>query len=99
MLYLLRHLLSILVLPFTVTIVVPCLLLRGDLSRELAQREPLIRLLALLAGAASLLIGLILFTATVTDFARRGRGTLAPWDPPPVPGRPRYLSLCSQPND
>lgn len=84
MLYLLRHLLSILVLPFTVTIVVPLWLLRDDLSSNLTQRGAAIRLLALLAGGASLLIGLTLFTATVIHFARRGRGTLAPWDPPRV---------------
>jgi len=84
MFYLLRHLLSILVLPFTVTVVVPLLLLRNNASRDLAPEGAIIRLLVLVAGAASLLIGLTLFTATVMDFARRGRGTLAPWDPPRV---------------
>jgi len=83
MLYLLRHLLSILVLPFTVTVVVPLLLLRDDVSADFV-RGAAVRFLALLAGGASLLIGLTLFTATVIHFVRRGRGTLAPWDPPRV---------------
>jgi protein-S-isoprenylcysteine O-methyltransferase Ste14 len=34
------------------------------------------------AGAAALAIGVILFIATLAHFARTGRGTLAPWDPP-----------------
>lgn len=84
MLYLLRHLLSILVLPFTVTVIVPLWLLRNDVSRDVAPQGPWVRLLVLGAGAAALLIGLTLFISTLTHFARTGRGTLAPWDPPRV---------------
>jgi protein-S-isoprenylcysteine O-methyltransferase Ste14 len=84
MLYFLRHLLSILVLPFTVTVIVPLWLLRNDVSRDLAQQDDGVRLLVLAAGAAALLIGLTLFISTVAHFARTGRGTLAPWDPPRV---------------
>jgi len=40
--------------------------------------------LVLAAGAAALAVGLTLFIATVRHFARTGRGTLAPWDPPRV---------------
>jgi protein-S-isoprenylcysteine O-methyltransferase Ste14 len=84
MLYLLRHLLSILILPFTVTVIVPLWLLRDDISQDLAPQGPWVRLLVMTAGAAALLIGLTLFVSTVTHFVRTGRGTLAPWDPPRV---------------
>ncbi len=84
MLYLLRHLLSILVLPFTVTVIVPLWLLRNDLSRDLTPQGAMIRLLVLAAGGAAFLIGLILLISTVAQFAATGRGTLAPWDPPRV---------------
>ena len=84
MVYLLRHLLSILILPFTVTVIVPLWLLRNDVSRDLAPQGPWVRLLVLVAGAAALLIGLTLFISTLMRFARTGKGTLAPWDPPRV---------------
>jgi protein-S-isoprenylcysteine O-methyltransferase Ste14 len=82
MLYLLRHLLSVLALPFTVTVIVPLLLLRNDVARVLPREKGGMGMLLSLAGAAALLIGLTLFISTVTHFARTGRGTLAPWDPP-----------------
>ena len=34
------------------------------------------------AGALLFLPGLLIFASTVRDFFVRGRGTLAPWDPP-----------------
>jgi len=83
-LYLLRHLLSILVLPFTVTVIVPLWLLRNDLSRDLVPQGAAVRSLVLVAGCAALLIGLILVIFTGAHFAGTGRGTLAPWDPPRV---------------
>jgi protein-S-isoprenylcysteine O-methyltransferase Ste14 len=82
MLYLLRHLLSILILPFTVTVIVPLWLLRNDVSRNSAPQVPAARLLVLVAGAVALMIGLTLFISTLLHFARSGKGTLAPWDPP-----------------
>ena len=84
MIYLLRHLLSILVLPVTVTVLVPLWLLRNDVSRAFAPQPTWVRVLVLAAGAAALLIGLILFISTLMHFARTGKGTLAPWDPPRV---------------
>ena len=68
-----RHLLAIVVLPGTVTLVVPALLL-DDV--ELAP-WPLVAL-----GALLLAIGVGMFVWTVSLFAGIGRGTLAPWDPP-----------------
>ena len=82
--YFFRHLLSVLLLPFTVTVIVPLWLLRNDVSQNLAPKTPEIRLLVLGTGAAALLIGLTLFISTLVHFARTGRGTLAPWDPPRV---------------
>ncbi len=73
---LLRHLLSILLLPFLVVVVVPYWLRQTFPVSETAT-SPLARLLgvALLAG------GLGLFAWCVSLFARVGQGTLAPWDP------------------
>lgn len=84
MLYLLRHVLSILLLPFMVTVVLPLWLLRNDVSRDLAPKPAEVRLLVLATGIAALAIGLTLFVSTLVHFARTGRGTLAPWDPPRV---------------
>jgi hypothetical protein len=79
---LLRHLASILLLPFVVAVVVPRWILTsrvGDDSRwptgsnlETAGRA---------VGILVLLAGLALFAWCVALFARVGRGTLAPWDP------------------
>jgi len=68
----LRHLAAIVLLPGTVTVVVPALLLSdADLARW-----PLAVL-----GAALIAAGLGMIAWTVSLFARVGRGTLAPWDP------------------
>ena len=69
-----RHLRAIGLLPVTVTIVVPGLILWRT-GVELAP-WPLATLGAVLIG-----IGLALVTWTVSLFARIGEGTLAPWDP------------------
>lgn len=75
----LRHLLSILVLPATVTVVVPYLIL----ADRPAPAVPLgLRLAAALVGVCLLAAGLLLAGVTIRQFARIGRGTLAPWDPP-----------------
>jgi protein-S-isoprenylcysteine O-methyltransferase Ste14 len=79
--YALRQILSILALPFVVTIVVPLWTLRrrgGVPSLSADPRDVAIELL----GAAVLALGLWLFGYSLLHFWRRGRGTLAPWDPP-----------------
>jgi protein-S-isoprenylcysteine O-methyltransferase Ste14 len=82
MLIALRHLLAILILPFMVVVVVPYALLGGfaavDSRWGLAPLAGLPRVL----GAALAVLGLALFAWCVSLFARVGRGTLAPWDPP-----------------
>jgi protein-S-isoprenylcysteine O-methyltransferase Ste14 len=71
---------AILPLPFVATVVVPVLILAGggeDWGWPGAGRAA-----AMVAGLALIALGVSLFVATVRLFATRGRGTLAPWDPP-----------------
>ncbi len=68
-----RHARAIALLPGTVTIVVPAVLL----SREGWDIEPL----GALVGVPLVCAGFALWLWTVRLFARVGRGTLAPWDP------------------
>jgi protein-S-isoprenylcysteine O-methyltransferase Ste14 len=78
---LLRHLLSIAILPFTVTILVPIWIARANgIGLSLAGSAG--GLLLQLAGVAALGLGLVSFTASLRRFATEGEGTLAPWDPP-----------------
>jgi protein-S-isoprenylcysteine O-methyltransferase Ste14 len=72
---LLRHILSILLLPATVTLFVPYLILS---SRPL----PPLSVAAVILGAGAIGCGLALVVVTIRFFATLGRGTLAPWDPP-----------------
>jgi protein-S-isoprenylcysteine O-methyltransferase Ste14 len=69
-----RHLRAIGLLPVTVTVVVPGLVLWRS-GADLAAR-PLAAV-----GVALIALGLLLVTWTVALFARIGMGTLAPWDP------------------
>jgi protein-S-isoprenylcysteine O-methyltransferase Ste14 len=82
--YLLRHLLSILILPFTATVIVPLWLLRSDVAPDFVPQSTGLRWVMLSGAAAALLVGLTLFISTLRGFAGTGRGTLAPWDPPRV---------------
>lgn len=79
MLTLLRHLLSILLLPFVVTVVVPRWLLGMNAWRW--GGAPAVEAISRGAGALVLATGFALFLWCVLLFARVGRGTLAPWDP------------------
>ncbi|MFL5450235.1 MAG: methyltransferase family protein [Gemmatimonadales bacterium] len=78
---LLRHLLSVLLLPFVVVVVVPYALLDGAVGHlELNTASPCL-VLRMIIGAALLLGGFGFFAWCVRLFASIGRGTLAPWDP------------------
>jgi len=76
-----RHLLAIALLPFTVAVIVPVWIARrygivptvGHSPGEIAVQ---------LAGVVVLGVGLALFIGSVRRFATEGKGTLAPWDPP-----------------
>lgn len=79
MLTILRHSLSILLLPFMVVVVVPYGLLdAGDTLWS--SGSPLVWL-PRLAGIVLFAAGFIFFGWCVMLFARVGQGTLAPWDP------------------
>jgi protein-S-isoprenylcysteine O-methyltransferase Ste14 len=69
-----RHARAIALLPGTVTVVVPALVL-------LLGEGPRVGWLSALAGCALIAAGLALWAWTVRLFARIGKGTLAPWDP------------------
>lgn len=77
----LRHLLSFLALPFVVAVVVPIYVAR---RYHVTPSWPATAatLAACAIEALVFLAGLALFIASLYEFATRGRGTLAPWDPP-----------------
>jgi protein-S-isoprenylcysteine O-methyltransferase Ste14 len=77
----LRHLFSILILPFMVVIIVPYWLLTTYASGTFWGSVPAAAWLSRSLGAILSLGGLALFAWCVGLFARVGQGTLAPWDP------------------
>jgi protein-S-isoprenylcysteine O-methyltransferase Ste14 len=76
-----RQLAAILALPCTVAVFIPIWIARQNQITLTGPRTPM-AVLAVLGGAVLLVIGLMLFFASVFYFWSRGRGTLAPWDPP-----------------
>lgn len=77
-----RHLVAILILPFTVTILIPTLVIK--LTRTFNPGWALafpVNLLPIAAGIGLIGGGLTLIVVTVALFKTIGRGTLAPWDP------------------
>lgn len=80
---LLKHLLAILLLPFTVVIIVPVLILARSHSLNIGwSLSPPLNLLPSLAGLLLVFSGLVLMVKTIALFATVGQGTLAPWTPP-----------------
>lgn len=91
--WILRHLFAIAVLPATMTIFIPLWAVRRN---AIGFRAPAgaLDVLAVGAGVLFFVVGIVLFVATVFLFATLGRGTLAPWDPPArlvVAGPYRYV--------
>lgn len=70
-----KHLRDVLILPFTVTVLVPYLIYTGPQS--IIPDNTAIRILAAILFGG----GLALFIYTVLLFHRFGKGTLAPWQP------------------
>jgi protein-S-isoprenylcysteine O-methyltransferase Ste14 len=80
---LLRHLLAIAILPFTVAVLIP-LRIAQRYAIEPAFGGSAVATALQLAGIALLGVGFSLFAASLRRFASEGQGTLAPWDPPRV---------------
>src|SRR3954470_3663437 len=78
---LVRHLVAIAALPFPVTLLVPLWIVRRNAIRWCFGSTTM-QTVEVAAGACALLVGLALFTSSLARFAREGKGTLAPWDPP-----------------
>jgi protein-S-isoprenylcysteine O-methyltransferase Ste14 len=77
----LRHALAICLLPGTVVVLVPALIVWATESVSVGWGLPgLLAALPVILGAALLAAGGVLVTWTIALFARVGRGTLAPWD-------------------
>jgi protein-S-isoprenylcysteine O-methyltransferase Ste14 len=77
----LRHLVAIVILPMSVTVLVPSWI--AERYHVVLRAGPsLPAVLVQMAGVAALLVGGLLFGSSVWRFASDGRGTLAPWDPP-----------------
>src|SRR3954468_3409529 len=81
MLWILRHLLAIAVLPFSVTVLIPLWLARRN-ATVLAPGSSLVQIVGQVFGIVVLVAGGVLFLASLQRFGADGQGTLAPWDPP-----------------
>ncbi len=77
----LRHLISILLLPFMVVVIIPRWLLRATTMSDARWPQGLIAFAGHAAGVLIFLAGFALFAWCVSLFVRVGKGTLAPWDP------------------
>ena len=67
-------------LPFVVAIVIPFCLIFDFRRGSLKVFDPWL-VLQLGIGGLLCLAGLVLLATTISLFVRRGKGTLAPWDP------------------
>jgi protein-S-isoprenylcysteine O-methyltransferase Ste14 len=77
--YLVRHLIAVLILPFTVVVLVPWLLLQS--GPPIVDRIATNGIVWTVVGGAVFLVGLSGFMWCVFLFGSVGHGTLAPWDP------------------
>jgi len=75
----LRSLLSALILPFNVVIVIPAVLLL--VFSDTVHVSPQTDLILKVISAPFFITGILLLVSTVLLFYKKGRGTLAPWDP------------------
>jgi protein-S-isoprenylcysteine O-methyltransferase Ste14 len=77
-----RHALSILLLPGTVLVVVPAIVLWRSGTVSVGWGLPgVLAILPVAIGLLLLGVGVTLIAWTIALFVRIGRGTLAPWDP------------------
>jgi protein-S-isoprenylcysteine O-methyltransferase Ste14 len=69
-----------LILPFSVLVVIPCLILLASWSTPLGVNLYL-PVIQVVTGSLLCLLGLALLAVSIRTLAVTGRGTLAPWDP------------------
>jgi protein-S-isoprenylcysteine O-methyltransferase Ste14 len=81
MITLLRHVLAIALLPFTVTVLIPMWIAQRN-GVTVTIGSSVAPVLIQLTGVTLLALGLVLFVASLWRFTTEGKGTLAPWDPP-----------------
>lgn len=79
--YLIRHVLAIAMLPFVVAVIVPLWIARRN-ATTFTLGDTRLELLAQFGGLTFSIVGVALFLSSLHRFARDGKGTLAPWDPP-----------------
>ncbi len=74
---------AVILLPFTVTVVIPAIILycTGFGGMALLRSAPW-NIVMFVGAGVLLVVGLVLLATTVALFAKIGRGTLAPWNPP-----------------
>jgi protein-S-isoprenylcysteine O-methyltransferase Ste14 len=76
------HLISIPLLPFNVTVIIPTLLLLF-LNYNVAWGTDLpFSLWVLFLGFSVLILGFVIVISAIHQFSQKGKGTLAPWQPP-----------------
>ena len=81
MLAVLRHALSILLLPTMVAIVIPRWILRAYAAADSRWPSTAVTAVPRTLGVLLLFAGVSLVAWCIALFARVGKGTLAPWDP------------------
>src|SRR5919112_6103533 len=77
----LRHLLSILLLPMMVAVVLPRWILMSQAAADTRWPRGLAAVPLRTLGVVLMMAGVGLVAWCITLFARVGKGTLAPWDP------------------
>jgi protein-S-isoprenylcysteine O-methyltransferase Ste14 len=91
--YLLRHLVSVAILPGTAVVLVPAWVARRYRVQP-SWPNSLFEWMLVFAGVAVVVPGVLLFFSSLRQFFSTGKGTLAPWDPPRrfvVTGPYRYV--------
>jgi protein-S-isoprenylcysteine O-methyltransferase Ste14 len=81
MIMVLRHVLAIALLPFAVTVLFPIWIAKRN-GIAITISSSVGPFLIQLIGVTLLVLGLVLFVASLWRFTTEGKGTLAPWDPP-----------------
>lgn len=79
--WIVRHAFAIAVLLFTMAVFIPMRICRRYHIAPGLPETP-VEWVSAAAAVLLFLIGITLFVTTVALFAKRGKGTLAPWDPP-----------------